>query len=678
MLRIGSIAGLLLSWSALSAQEMPPSPTPGPPRGRVVVGFKEEAASTVRHSIRGDFQGDILRRRPGYELWSIPGEYLPSAAAQALREMPHVAWAEPVRRFRSNALPSDPWMRKNPPPGNPCAPDQWGHFRVALPQAWDRVRGNLSTVVAVLDGGIAMAHPQLGGRFWENSRDLPGNSLDDDQNGYIDDTKGFDFCGRNSGDEGEDPLDEDADPDVKCCDPAVGDGKGNGPGPLSRPADAYASHGTLVAGIIAATTDDRFGYSGMDWYCRVMNVRVGNAEGTAFNVDLVDGIHYAVENGARVIYMAYGSMEPDGAVAAAVEWAIEKGALVVVPVGNRGKSGTDHPAALSDLKGLLGVAASDAQDLLARISSFGDGTDLMAPGHHIRGLGIVSAAEATATPSIKPGDPLPDDHCSVLDSGTSLAAAYVAGAAALLLGFDPALSPRDLAFALFKGADKLPEDPKGRPRYRRLNVVGALDVVMRFTPTPAFYSPTPSATFTSTHTITPTATPTWTLSPTPTPTPSKTGSPTPTPTGTMTPPYTETNTRTFTATESPTDTETPVPIVPTPTETFILDLVPVPVSGGPEVWAFPDPARGRLVTFRFKVPSVSNIELQIYDRYGFPATMFQRTAEGWVDIVLLLKELQDGIYTYHARMEDSITGRIEEFRNRKFVVIRENERNRDK
>jgi hypothetical protein len=613
----------------------------------LLVGFREEAAATVRHAIRGEFRAELVRRRSGYELWSLPEEYTPASAAVALWDSGSVAWACPVSRLRAHLAPNDPFFTRTASTTPPCGPDQWGAFRIDLPRAWDFTQGSTDVLVALVDAGASHSHPQLSGRFWANRGERPGNQLDDDGNGYIDDVTGYDFAGRDTGGPGDDPLSEDPNPALDPepgmgPDPSIGNGVRDAEGYSPFPPDAFAVHGTLVAGIIAANADDGRGYAGVDWYSRLMDLRAGNAEGTAFNMDVVDAIHYAVDNRADVIYLAYGSPEADPAVDAAASWAVDQGVVVVAPAGNGGRRGADHPAALVAPPGILGVAASGPEDELALLSSFGVGVDLMAPGTGIHGPGVNTAFEATATPGRVAGQPSDDGRCPFIADGTSLAAAYVAGAAALLLAFDPGLTPAQVASLLVSGCDRKPVPIPGRPRYGRLNATGAIRILQSFTPTPPYYTPTPTHTPTISDTPTVTNTPTVTESPTPTP------SFTHSATGTLTPPDTATPTRTPYPRRSPTPT-------PNPKDASLT--------------VFPDPARGKYVTFRFKVPNVSELSLEVYDRYGAPVTFFEKTGEGWVDFVLALKGMPDGIYTYHATARNSVNGRVVNIRNRKFVVL---------
>lgn len=197
------------------------------------------------------------------------------AEARRLRRHPGVRWVEPNRRFSPSSLaaPTDAFFRQ-----------QWALRDARVPKAWrTSVGGNV--IVAVLDTGVDATHPDLAGNLWTNPGELPGNGVDDDGNGFVDDLHGADMVN--------------------------GDGD---------PADG-AGHGTAVAGVIGARGNDGTGISGVAWHIRLMPVKVLPDHGFGTTATLVAGLRYALANGARVVNMSLNGSDPslalDEAIAAA-------------------------------------------------------------------------------------------------------------------------------------------------------------------------------------------------------------------------------------------------------------------------------------------------------------------------------------------------------------------------
>ena len=181
-------------------------------------------------------------------------------------------------------------------------------------------------------------------------------------------------------------------------------------------------HGTAVAGVVAAIAGNGVGVAGAAPGARIVPVRALGADGTGWMSDIAAGIVWAADHGASIIVVAAGSPAPLRLVRDAVDYATRRGALVVAAAGNAGSTAVDHPAADP---GALAVAAVDASGALAPWSNRGPDVALGAPGTAIlttaRGGGYVSA------------------------EGSSVAAAIVAGAAALRAAQDPGATPLDLA-----------------------------------------------------------------------------------------------------------------------------------------------------------------------------------------------------------------------------------------
>jgi subtilisin family serine protease len=311
-----------------------------------------------------------------------------------LAALPGVAYAQLDHRVASQALPDDPRL-----------PEQWNMARIGMPAAWDVVTDTAALVISTLDSGVKRDHPDLQGRLWQNAGEIPNNSRDDDQNGYVDDLSGWHFYHVVSG--GQSTPGQNAD---------VEDDNG---------------HGTHVAGVIAAAGNNTIGVAGIAWHTRLMPVRVLDSDGLGWESDVIQGLSYAIANGARVINLSLGLSEPSPALADAVARAEAQGVLIVAAAGNDGGA-VLYPAAYPSV---LSVGASNQADLRAGFSAHGARLDLLAPG-----VDILSTWN---------GVPY------FLRSGTSMAAPHVAGVAGLLMAHMPAISVAQARTRLLRSATDL-------------------------------------------------------------------------------------------------------------------------------------------------------------------------------------------------------------------------------
>lgn len=338
-------------------------------------------------------------------------------------------------------------------PDDPLLGRQWYLEQVKAYDAWDAVTGSSEVIVAVLDTGVDLDHPDLAENLWRNPGEIAGDGIDNDRNGYVDDAQGWDF------------VDHD-----------------NVPQPDSSDADdpENIGHGTFVAGVIGAVGNNAEGLSGIAWRVRLMPVRVLGQGGEGVTPDLSAGIRYAVENGASVINVSSSGMAYDPALRAAVNEAYVRGVLVVSALGNASEGGTDldvkpsYPACYHDSEGadwVLGVAASAKDDTKAAFSNYGaECTDLVAPGVEF----AVTAFQNLFVESFQSA------YIGWVN-GTSMAAPVVSGAAALLKAAEPSLMPSEIMSALQLSVDPL-KQPAGTASFGklgpgRLNVSRALSIV---------------------------------------------------------------------------------------------------------------------------------------------------------------------------------------------------------
>ena len=263
--------------------------------------------------------------------------------------------------------------------------DNWGLDLVNAPEVWNRGYTGQGIVVAVLDSGVDYRHPDLNDNIWVNSDEIPGNGKDDDGNGYIDDIRGWDFVNRDNN-----PMDIDG-------------------------------HGTHVAGIIAAEKND-FGVTGVAFNAKIMPVKVLGLFGGS-DANIAAGIRYAVDNGADVINLSLGGLSTSPEEKQAIQYAFEKGVVVVSASGNAGRLQPDYPGSYATDFGIT-VGAVDRDRAMPYFSNHAGTKTLdyvVAPGVDVRST-------------------VPGNKYESID-GTSMAAPYVAGVAALVLSANPNLSP---------------------------------------------------------------------------------------------------------------------------------------------------------------------------------------------------------------------------------------------
>lgn len=394
-----------------SAQAPLPPDAGGGPGRQLLVRFDPGTGPDARRAVRAEaaVEHRATLPVPGLEVVDVEPGTTAQAAIAELEDAPEVAYAEPDAERSAALVPDDPLFEQ-----------QWGLRNtgqlvgdvagvpgadVDAPAAWDETTGSSAVTVAVVDGGMDAAHPDLAPNLWSNPGETgqarEDNGVDDDGNGLVDDVHGWDWAS------------EDADPD----DPG--------------------GHGTHVSGTIAARGDDGVGVAGLAWDASLMPLRVLNALGIGFASDLVAAYAYAGQAGAQVVNASlagtrFSQAEYD-AIAAAPD------TLFVVAAGNAARDLDATPVypCAYDLPNVVCVAATDAADRLAEFSSFGATTaDLAAPG-----VDILST--------------YPDGEWDTL-SGTSMATPHVSGAAALAWALRPEATVAEVRAALLAGTDPVP------------------------------------------------------------------------------------------------------------------------------------------------------------------------------------------------------------------------------
>ncbi len=344
---------------------------------------------------RGVFQPPDISRTYIVEL----GGNAPDVAGTLalLRADADVEYAEVEHTYKTCDLPNDPYLSSSGSWGQPYA-DLWGLFKINAPAAWGSTTGK-GVVVAVVDSGIDFSHPDIAANIWTNPKEIAGNGLDDDDNGYVDDTQGWNFIAGNN-----------------------------------NPTDDFG-HGTHVAGTVAAVGNNGIGVIGVAWQAQVMPLKALDSTGNGPDSALAPAIVYAANEGADVLSLSWGSAAKSETIAEAIDYAYNMGAVIVAAAGN---SETDarnfYPAALWDV---ITVAATDPSDNLAGFSNFGSKIDVAAPGVDI--LSLQAAGTSMGTP-VSPG--------YTRLQGTSMATPHVSGLAALLLAEHPEYSNEDVRQAI--------------------------------------------------------------------------------------------------------------------------------------------------------------------------------------------------------------------------------------
>lgn len=281
-------------------------------------------------------------------------------------------------------------------PNDPNYHDQWHLPAVNLPAAWDYYQGSAEILVAVLDTGVDYNHPDLQERIMA----------------------GYDFYYNDS-----DPMDD-------------------------------VGHGTMVAGIIAAVSNNEFGVAGVDQACKILPVKAGISTGFKDSA-IIAGIQYAMDQGADIINMSFGGKDMSQEMKDILWDAYEKGIILVAASGNDNTL-VYYPAALPPV---ISVGATNIYDVCTSFSNYGEKLDLTAPGSDIYSTTINNNYKS--------------------QSGTSFSAPIVSGIAALLKGRNPSLTPAEVEYLLERSASRQSDlQWNNNYGYGRVNAVGSMETLL--------------------------------------------------------------------------------------------------------------------------------------------------------------------------------------------------------
>ncbi|HEY1187807.1 MAG TPA: S8 family serine peptidase [Gemmata sp.] len=345
----------------------------------------------------------------GFGIYSVrvaPGTDL-NAAIAYFGTQPGVETAELDPIVQLERKPNDPSYNQ---------PSFYGPSQIGAEAVWNSFTGNPGFVVGVIDSGIDYTHPDLAANIWTNPNEIPGNGVDDDGNGYIDDIHGWDFANDDN-----DPMDVDG-------------------------------HGTHVAGTIGAIGNNGVGVAGINWNVKLMALDyLGPGANSGVLSTGIEALNYSIMMGVKLTNNSYGGTSHTQARARALAGAQAAGQIFVVAAGNDGENNDVFPHYPTNYSrnydNVIAVAATDSNDQLADFSDYGFGTvTLAAPGVQI--LSTVPLVADTA-------DGIVDGYDTY--DGTSMATPHVTGAIALYWGANPTLTYQQVVNKLKSSVDVLPQ-----------------------------------------------------------------------------------------------------------------------------------------------------------------------------------------------------------------------------
>jgi subtilisin family serine protease len=316
-----------------------------------------------------------------------------------------------------------------------------GEFGIQANLAWDRSSGDRKAVLAIIDTGADLGHPDLKANLWSNSKEVKGNRRDDDRNGCVDDIYGCDFVNRDG-----------------------------------VPQDDHG-HGTHVAGIVAAVANNGEGVAGVAWSSRIVVIKGLDSSGAGYISTIIKGIDYATDlkkSGASIVAvnLSLGGDKYSDALYRAVERARNHDILIVTAAGNEGRNNDVFPLYPANLQlaNILSVAATTSSGELANFSNFGSSIHIAAPGS-----GVVSTAlqrNGSVYRSL---------------SGTSMASPHVAGVIALVSAANPGLSLSQARAIVLASARPLPSLSGVVVTGAMLQALSAVDLAFATAPQPRVF-----------------------------------------------------------------------------------------------------------------------------------------------------------------------------------------------
>jgi type VII secretion-associated serine protease mycosin len=318
--------------------------------------MKREVTVKFNHSPSADELASILRQIDGWHKARHNNTFIFKSNTRSTDDLisffskrKDVVFAEPNFLLLPNAVPNDTLYPNY----------QWNMPMINMERAWDITKGSGDVIIATVDTGVDMRHPEFQGKLVQGYNVLNGSNNPNDDNG----------------------------------------------------------HGTHVAGIIAARTNNGEGVAGMNWNSKIMAVKGIGADGSGSSLDIAQGIVWAADHGASVINMSVGNYHPSSALHDAIQYAYSKDVVMVAASGNDNTAQPSYPAAYPEV---MSIAAVDSGGKRASFSNYGSQVDIAAPGVDIPSTYIMS------------------DYAAL--SGTSMACPHAAGLAGLIRSANPTLT----------------------------------------------------------------------------------------------------------------------------------------------------------------------------------------------------------------------------------------------
>ncbi|MDX1950650.1 MAG: S8 family serine peptidase, partial [Verrucomicrobiota bacterium] len=439
-----SLLLLLICIAQISAAQKLKEERPRFRADRILIKPRENANLQEMQQVHRQGQSSVKKRFVSgkLELVELSANETVEEAIARFQASGLVEFAEPDYLLHTFVTPNDPSFNTQWSLNNTGQSGGLVDGDLDAPEAWDIFNSASNIVVAVIDTGARLTHEDLAPNLWVNISEIPGNGLDDDLNGFIDDIHGF-----NSINDTGSPLDD------------------NG-------------HGTHVAGIIAAVGNNGKGIAGVSWRSSLMILKFMDETGSGSTSDAIQCIDYARRKGAHIINCSFGSPTFSAAFESALSAARSVGIIVVAAAGNESNDNDANPVypASYSFDNIVAVAGTSRNDLLdLSYSNFGKTTvDIAAPGTFIHSLGHSA------------------DNSYVYQSGTSMAAPHVTGAIALLKAYYPDENDQQIIRRLYAAADPLPSLEGKCTTGSRLNLAKALaplfladfDLSITYGPTP--------------------------------------------------------------------------------------------------------------------------------------------------------------------------------------------------
>lgn len=396
--------------------------------GEVIVKFKADVAQPQVQSIFSN--AGLAQRRYfpqiGAYLCNITNQQNVNTAVQACQADPNIEYAEPNYTYKHfNPIP--PRATPNDPRLNDLyAMQNSNDADIDAVEAWDKQKGDKNVLIAIIDTGVDDDHPDLKANIWinpgESGDGKENNGVDDDNNGYVDDYRGWDFVG------------DDNNPDDD-----------NG-------------HGTHVAGTIGAVGDNGTGVVGVNWNVSIMALKFLDRNGSGQLSDAIPAIIYAADMGARLSSNSWGGGGFSQAMKDAITYARDKNSVFVAAAGNDNENNDSFPSypANYEVENVVSVAASDRNDRLASFTNIGKQTvHLAAPG-----VDILSCQPGSGYQYL---------------SGTSMATPHVSGVFGLVFAQYPGINYRNAIIRVLGGVDSKSEFNRTTSTGGRLNADKALN-----------------------------------------------------------------------------------------------------------------------------------------------------------------------------------------------------------